>query len=323
MLSKYGHRGMISQSDVPKVNANLVTSIGYLRSLDLDGIVITCRRVHLGKGIYPAGKKVSVHRHDDLQIEYALAGSFVFADSKSEVRLSAGHCLVVPPGLPHRWSCVRQGMLLGAELAVAGPSAQGFLESLRQALKNSILRIEDERIALWAGQMLDVALQPVPYAWRRAMIGSLLHLWFAQILKMTMPIEPWRQAVPYTKQTAGDRSRLLVRQALDFMQANYGMTIGLKDIADQLGITPRHLTRLFRQYEQKSVNTNLLDIRLRRARELLTSPAGHSVKEVAYRCGFASPSHFTQCFRKGFGRLPSQVADASSTAGNGAEAAMR
>ena len=312
MLSKSGHSPAISQGDIPKINANLATSLGYLRSLDLDGIVITCRRIHLGKGIYPAGKKVSFHRHDDLQIEYAVSGSFVFADSRSEVRLSAGHCLVVPPGLPHRWSCVRQGVLLGAELAVTGPSAPGFVESLRQALKNSILRIEDERIALWAGQMLDVAMQPVPYAWRRAMIGSLLHLWFAQIFKMTMPIEPWRQAVPYTKQTARDRRRLLDRQALDFMQANYGMPIGLRDIADHLGITPRHLTRLFGQYEQKSVNTNLLDIRLRRAREMLASPGSRSIKQVAFDCGFTSASYFTQCFKKAFGRLPRHVADAGA-----------
>ena len=168
---KSGPGVTLAQADVPKVNANLTTSLGYLRSLDLDGIVITCRRIHLGKGIYPAGKKVALHRHDDLQIEYAVSGSFVFADSRSEVRISAGQCLVVPPGLPHRWSCVRQGVLLGAELAVTGPSAQGFLQSLRQALEGSFKKIDDPRIALWTGQILDTALQPVPYAWRRAMIS--------------------------------------------------------------------------------------------------------------------------------------------------------
>lgn len=302
----------LRQPDVPRINASLTTSLGYLRPLELDGIVITCRRIHLGTGIYPAGRKVALHRHDDLQVEYAVSGEFRFADAQSEIRLGPGQCLVIPPGMPHQWSCTRRGALLGAELTVTGASADAFREDLEQSLRESIRRVEDPRIAIWGGQILETAAEPAPYAWRRAIIGSLLHPWFAQILKRTMSIEPWRQAVPYTKPTAGDRNRLLVRQALDFLQANYAMPIGLQEIADHHGITPRHLTRLFRQYGQASVNTNLQQIRLRRARELLASSTACSIKEIAYRCGFTSPSYFTHCFRKAFGRRPGEVADAAA-----------
>jgi AraC-like DNA-binding protein len=299
---------------VSLANANLATSLGYLRPLELDGVILVCRRVHLGTGIYPAGKTVGLHRHDDLQVEFVLCGEFRFADERGESAVRPGQCVVIPAGVPHRWRCTRRGVLLGAELAATGASAAAFLRDLSRATQGSFGRIDDERLALWAGQILEIALQPPPYAWRRAMLGSLLHVWFAQILKRTMAIEPWRQAIPYTKPVPGDRQRLLVRQVRDFLQANYAMPIGLREVADHHGITPRHLTRLFRQYGQESVNATLLQIRLRRAHELLAAAPAISVKEVAFRTGFASASYFTQCFRKTFGRLPSRVADAASLA---------
>lgn len=303
---------VLRQRDTPRVNAHLATSLGYLRPLELDGVTISCRRVHLGGGIQPAGKKVALHCHDDPQVEFAVSGAFLFVADRTEIRLRAGQCIVIPPGLPHGWRCVRRGALLGAELAVIGTAAAPFLRDFGRSLQGTFRRIDDPRLAAWARQMLDTALAPAPYAWRRAILGSLFHLWFALILKLSMPIEPWRQAVPYTKPTAGDRNRMLVRQALDFLQANYAMPIRLHKVADHFGISPRHLTRLFRQYGQVSVNTNLQDIRLRRARELLVTVPSSSIKEIAFLCGFSSPSYFTHCFRKTFGRLPSTITDAAT-----------
>lgn len=314
-MSQSGHSQPLRQSDVPKVNANLLTSLGYLRPLELDGVSLACTRIHLGKGIYPAGRQVALHRHDLLQIEYALNGTYLFSDGRNNVSLDSTQCLVVPPGVVHRWTCTRPGILLGAELQISGAAARGFLKDMNAAVNGSLKRIRDQRVTDWAGQIVHIALQPVPYAWRRAMIASLLYLWFAVVLKLTMSIEPWRQAVPYSRQTAGGRRRLLVRHALDFMHANYTMPIKLKDIADHLGITPRHLTRLFREYGQQSVNANLLRIRLERARDRLASSASCSVKEIAFACGFSSPSYFTQCFKKAFGRLPGGIADVPSRPG--------
>ena len=46
--------------------------------------------------------------------------------------------------------------------------------------------------------------------------------------------------------------------------------------------------------------------RLNRAAELLKKKSG-TVAEIAYDVGFSSPSYFSECFRKQFGKLPSEI----------------
>ncbi|MDD4891785.1 MAG: helix-turn-helix domain-containing protein [Phycisphaerae bacterium] len=78
-------------------------------------------------------------------------------------------------------------------------------------------------------------------------------------------------------------------------------------IAEDVGLPPRHLTRLFRDYEQESVHATLLHIRVTRAREALAADPARSVKQIAHAAGFRSASHFTQCFKRIIGRLPGET----------------
>ncbi|MEM9078840.1 MAG: helix-turn-helix transcriptional regulator, partial [Bacteroidota bacterium] len=48
------------------------------------------------------------------------------------------------------------------------------------------------------------------------------------------------------------------------------------------------------------------DIRLQRAADLLSNKGLH-INEVAYSCGFNSPSYFAQCYKQKFGVSPSKV----------------
>lgn len=45
--------------------------------------------------------------------------------------------------------------------------------------------------------------------------------------------------------------------------------------------------------------------RLRRAEQLLRTTS-QNVSEVAYQCGFSSPSYFSKCYKQLFGRLPGE-----------------
>lgn len=48
------------------------------------------------------------------------------------------------------------------------------------------------------------------------------------------------------------------------------------------------------------------ELRLRRARDLLVSDteAENRIGDIAYRCGFEDPVHFTRLFRQRFGLTP-------------------
>ncbi len=74
-----------------------------------------------------------------------------------------------------------------------------------------------------------------------------------------------------------------------------------------MGVTVRHLNRLLRKYARDSAGGALREARLRWARRRLAADPTLSVKEVAFQAGFSSQSHFTQSFKKRFGKLPREV----------------
>jgi AraC-like DNA-binding protein len=73
-------------------------------------------------------------------------------------------------------------------------------------------------------------------------------------------------------------------------------------LAQQLGITQRHLQRLFKAQLQCSPQRWLREQRMRRAREMLRT--ADSVKEVAHELGFSSHSQFSRDYKSWFGQQP-------------------
>ncbi|MGI5452466.1 helix-turn-helix domain-containing protein [Streptomyces sp. CA-249302] len=79
-------------------------------------------------------------------------------------------------------------------------------------------------------------------------------------------------------------------------------------VADALGISTRHLSRVFRPSGATPAR-HILDRRLTEARDQLADPASRhlTVAEIAHRWGFASQAHFTRVFRDRYGRTPGEV----------------
>jgi transcriptional regulator GlxA family with amidase domain len=74
-------------------------------------------------------------------------------------------------------------------------------------------------------------------------------------------------------------------------------------LARDVGLSTRQLERLFRRYLDRSPKRYYMELRLGRARNLLMQ-TDMSVIEVALACGFASPSHFSKCYRAHYGATP-------------------
>lgn len=78
-----------------------------------------------------------------------------------------------------------------------------------------------------------------------------------------------------------------------------------REMARALGISERHLQRIFSSALAQSPQVWLNRLRLTDARQML--PKAHSVKEVAFALGFRSASQFSRDFRLEFGVSPSQL----------------
>ncbi|MBI3692369.1 MAG: helix-turn-helix transcriptional regulator [Mycolicibacterium aromaticivorans] len=99
----------------------------------------------------------------------------------------------------------------------------------------------------------------------------------------------------------------LVRQAIDFIQANCARDISMADIAAAINVTPRAVQYMFRRHLDTTPMAYLRRIRLDRAhRDLLAADPSHdTVSAIATRWGFAHTGRFSQVYRAEFGESPS------------------
>ncbi len=83
---------------------------------------------------------------------------------------------------------------------------------------------------------------------------------------------------------------------IQMMEDNIEEPISPAMLAAEVGMSTRQLERLFRRYLNRSPKRYYMELRLRKARNLLLQ-TDMSVINVALACGFASPSHFSKCYR--------------------------
>jgi len=92
-------------------------------------------------------------------------------------------------------------------------------------------------------------------------------------------------------------------QVIQMMENNIEEPISPSILARDVGMSTRQLERLFRRYLNRSPKRYYMELRLQKARNLLMQ-TDMSVINVALACGFASPSHFSKCYRAHYDTTP-------------------
>jgi AraC family transcriptional regulator len=91
-----------------------------------------------------------------------------------------------------------------------------------------------------------------------------------------------------------------------YLARSIGERITLEEVAKAVHTSPFHFTRIFQQRVGVPVHRYLTRLRLRVALERLAGGAD-DLTALALDLGFSSHSHFTDAFRKEFGKTPSEV----------------
>lgn len=100
-------------------------------------------------------------------------------------------------------------------------------------------------------------------------------------------------------------------QVIHMMESNIEEPISPAILAKDVGMSTRQLERLFRRYLNRSPKRYYMELRLQKARNLLMQ-TDMTVINVALACGFASPSHFSKCYRSHYNTTPYRERGAQS-----------
>ena len=96
-----------------------------------------------------------------------------------------------------------------------------------------------------------------------------------------------------------NRARLRIREALE-------SELSIQEIAEELSVSYSNFRKLFKEYTGLSPATYQQELRLLRAKEML-STTDLSIKEIAYRLNFESPDYFSAKFKAKMGCKPSEI----------------
>ena len=110
-----------------------------------------------------------------------------------------------------------------------------------------------------------------------------------------------RQRIPLRQRFGSSQPKLV--DTVELMENNIEEPMKLDELARHVGISRRQLERIFQKHLNCVPTRYYLQLRLRRARELLLRTP-RSIVDVAFSCGFVSAPHFSKCYRDFFGKPP-------------------
>ncbi len=233
----------------------------------------------------------------DHELVWLIQGSGLFRCEGQETRLSAGDLLFIRPFDRHRFD-------------IPDPCAHAAVHFDLSAHAPDV-KLGDREKATYAVQLSDAPPLPSRVELRR---DDPICAWLDSIVERFAQDEPLAKAE--ASATLGQVLLAMLRRAgpqrdarfeklAAFVNANLHKPIDAPAMAQATGLSQSQLRRLLRARLGLSPMDYLRRCRVDRARKLLTAQDA-AIKEVAYRCGFSDPFHFSRAFRREDGLSPSQ-----------------
>ena len=107
------------------------------------------------------------------------------------------------------------------------------------------------------------------------------------------------------EEDSGKIPNLFVQKAADYIKLNYSEKISIKEIADQLYLSPNYLREVFKKHTGKTISEYLTEYRLEKACQLLDH-AEYRVGDVSGMVGIHDGRYFSNMFKKKYGMTPTE-----------------
>jgi AraC family transcriptional regulator len=135
--------------------------------------------------------------------------------------------------------------------------------------------------------------------------GAALDRMYGEALSTALAVHLLREYAGAKRQNGGLLREKLVR-AVEYIQDQLDTDLTVSGIARAVGLSPYHFTRLFKESTGRTPYQYVVDARVKKAKELLTT-GKFTISEVAYHVGFADQSHLTRHFKRVFGLPPKRL----------------
>ncbi len=139
-------------------------------------------------------------------------------------------------------------------------------------------------------QMRKHALNSVQHCHRAVQVTELLS-------------QVFQECIGSTKEALESQLIKPVRMAQKYVEQHYQEKILLEDVADVVGLNPVYFSALFKKETNLNFSSYLINFRMERAKELLTT-TNDTISAIAAEVGYPEQKYFSQQFKKVVGVKP-------------------
>lgn len=226
---------------------------------------------------------------------------------RNEQQVTAGEMILFAPGheIDIVWHDRTKAIVIAVEDRLLRSHVETGYDMQMPQVAERVLCIEQQHPALTS---LSNLLRLTDAEFRQG--GGLFSLPMAQQQLQSLYCESMLQLIPALRRLPERRIMpRALKRAVEYIHANLEQAWSMEDLVRISGVSRRSLEQAFRDTLQTSPLRYVQQCRLNLARECLRKARTGDVQlsDLAYRLGFAQPSHFTTAYKQAFGELPSQT----------------
>ncbi len=197
------------------------------------------------------------------------------------------------------YTMARAGLLDGKKATIHWENQDSFAEEFEEVeLTKSVFVVDGKRMTTAGGTAsIDLMIKLIADDHGEDLANAVADLLIYSAIRTDQDTQ--RLSIPTR---IGVRHPKLSR-VIQMMEQNIEDPISPAILAKDVGMSTRQLERLFRRYLSRSPKRYYMELRLQKARNLLMQ-TDMTVINVALACGFASPSHFSKCYRSHYDTTP-------------------
>jgi AraC family transcriptional regulator, glycine betaine-responsive activator len=197
------------------------------------------------------------------------------------------------------YALVKAGLLDGYKCTIHWENMAGLREfHSRVKFQEELFVIDRDRMTCTGGTApIDMMLALVRSSFGKTLVAEISNQFILERVRDGFD----RQHIPVAARLGFNHSALVDIAAL--MEANFEEPLTAVELAKLAGLSLRQVQRMFQESLETTPTKYYLQLRLRRARELLLQ-SQMSITQISVSCGFQSTCHFSKSYRALYGRTP-------------------
>jgi len=259
----------------------------YLQRQPAAGLIVS------DAGYFPHAERHGMRRDEGtahLVVIVCTAGAGRFTTPHDEYPIRRGDIIVVPPGLPHAYFADKDNPWTILWFQAFGEAIPALLQASGMTAEHPVAAVRDlYRVAGLIDELLQHLKRDETQSSILAAAGAAWHLLTSLSLEC------------YDRRRPTDA----VEEVQTLLRARVGSRTSIADLARRVGLSPSHLSTIFRERTGQGILEYQTSLRMARARELLDLTDA-PVNAIAREIGYPDALYFSRMFRPRPGMGPTE-----------------